>query len=475
MKRLLWLTIILFWLLSMGGLVKRHYLSSADSKGLPTELLGKRWFSISKDGQKIGWLSSDIEATKGGYRATESVFMRLKLLGVPKELSTILETYLDPSGSLKEFSFILNSDMTLKVDGVIEGKTLSAEIDIGGVRTKQNIPLRDTPSLGLHLLPEIKGSEPIKIPIIEPSTLVETVVELRVVGEEEIEIMGKKQNAIKLIGSSRAIGSIKGEDGAITIWATPKGEVLKEQYMGFTFLREEKDEALSLGLPTYDITESASIKPIGNVPAKEDLSYLRVRLSGVELSRYDLDGSPQRLIGDILEVYRSEIPSDKKDYPQEEDYLSPSIFIQSDDPEVKGFALEITKDALDDIQKTRFIYDELYRNIKKTPATTLPSAKEVLRTRRGDCNEHTVLFVALSRAVGIPSRTAIGLIYKDGAFYYHAWPEVYLRGRWIGIDPTIGEFPAGAGRIRLLIGDIDTQFRIISLLGRLSIEIIDSR
>jgi len=475
MKRLLALTITLFWLLSMGGLIERHYLSSAEPKGLPSELLGKRWFSILKDGQKIGWLSSDIESTADGYRATETTFMRLKLLGVPKELSTILEAYLDHSGTLKEFSFVLNSDMKLKVDAVIEGKTLSAEIDIGGVRTKQNIPLRDTPSLGLHLLPEIKPSETIKIPLIEPSTLMEDLVELRAVGEEDIEIMGKKQSAIKLIGSSRAIGPIKGQDGAITIWATRNGEILKEQYMGFIFIREQKDEALSLGFPTYDITESASIKPIGNIPATEGLSYLKVRLSGIELSRYDLDGDPQRLIGDLLEIYRPEIPPDKKDYPLEKDYLSPSIFIQSDDPEVKALALEITKGASDDLQKTRLIYDELYKNIKKTPAVTLPSAKEVLRTRRGDCNEHTVLFVALSRAVGIPSRSVVGLIYKDGAFYYHAWPEVYLRGKWIGIDPTKGEFPAGAGRIRLLIGDIDTQFRIISLLGRLNIEIIDSR
>ena len=27
---------------------------------------------------------------------------------------------------------------------------------------------------------------------------------------------------------------------------------------------------------------------------------------------------------------------------------------------------------------------------------------------------------------GIPARIAVGLVYIHGAFYYHAWPEVYL-------------------------------------------------
>ena len=54
----------------------------------------------------------------------------------------------------------------------------------------------------------------------------------------------------------------------------------------------------------------------------------------------------------------------------------------------------------------------------------------------GDCNEHTVLFVALARALGLPARTAVGLVYLDGSFYYHAWPEVWL-GEWVAVDPDL--------------------------------------
>ncbi len=64
--------------------------------------------------------------------------------------------------------------------------------------------------------------------------------------------------------------------------------------------------------------------------------------------------------------------------------------------------------------------------LDKKPTVSLPSAREVLRTKVGDCNEHTALYVAMARALGIPARIAVGLVYIHGAFYYHAWPEVYL-------------------------------------------------
>jgi transglutaminase-like putative cysteine protease len=73
----------------------------------------------------------------------------------------------------------------------------------------------------------------------------------------------------------------------------------------------------------------------------------------------------------------------------------------------------------------------------------VPVAAEVLRRMSGDCNEHTALYVALARAAGIPSRVALGLVYEDGFFCYHAWPEIYA-GRWIAVDPTLGQFPADA-------------------------------
>ncbi|HEY6548311.1 MAG TPA: transglutaminase-like domain-containing protein, partial [Vicinamibacteria bacterium] len=108
--------------------------------------------------------------------------------------------------------------------------------------------------------------------------------------------------------------------------------------------------------------------------------------------------------------------------------------------------------------------------LEKKPTVSLPSALEVLRTRIGDCNEHTALFVALARASGIPARIAVGLVHLHGAFYYHAWAEVHLeekgRGLWLPVDPTLNEFPADATHIRLSRGGLEKQAAILGLVGR---------
>ena len=116
--------------------------------------------------------------------------------------------------------------------------------------------------------------------------------------------------------------------------------------------------------------------------------------------------------------------------------------------------------------------------LDKKPTVSLPSAREVLRTKVGDCNEHTALYVAMARSVGLPARIAVGLAYSRGAFYYHAWPEVYIdegrgRGLWLPVDPTFNQFPADATHVRMTRGGLDRQAAILPLIGHLKMDIID--
>jgi transglutaminase-like putative cysteine protease len=115
----------------------------------------------------------------------------------------------------------------------------------------------------------------------------------------------------------------------------------------------------------------------------------------------------------------------------------------------------------------------VYRELAKEITISVPSASQVLETRRGDCNEHAILFVAMARAIGLPARTAAGLVYARGSFYYHAWPEVFL-GEWVAVDPTFGQFPADASHLRFTIGGLARQAELIRLIGRLSLDVVDT-
>src|SRR6185436_6875706 len=78
----------------------------------------------------------------------------------------------------------------------------------------------------------------------------------------------------------------------------------------------------------------------------------------------------------------------------------------------------------------------------------------------------------------VPARIAVGLAYSRGAFYYHAWPEVYIdegkgRGLWLPVDPTLNEFPADATHVRLTRGGLEKQVNILPLVGNAKIAMMD--
>ena len=98
----------------------------------------------------------------------------------------------------------------------------------------------------------------------------------------------------------------------------------------------------------------------------------------------------------------------------------------------------------------------------------------MLEARQGDCNEHTVLYVALARALGLPARTAVGLVSIEGRFYYHAWPEVWLGNDWVAVDPTLGQYPADATHLRFLLGGLARQLELVRLIGRLELEVVET-
>jgi len=154
-------------------------------------------------------------------------------------------------------------------------------------------------------------------------------------------------------------------------------------------------------------------------------------------------------------------------------YVTPEPLIQSQDTRIQAQARQIVDGNRDPVAATRLLNDWVYREITKEITISVPSALEVLETRRGDCNEHAILFVAMARAVGLPARTAAGLVHVRGSFYYHAWPEVFL-GEWVAVDPTFGQFPADASHLRFTIGGLARQAELIRLIGRLSLDIVDT-
>jgi hypothetical protein len=101
----------------------------------------------------------------------------------------------------------------------------------------------------------------------------------------------------------------------------------------------------------------------------------------------------------------------------------------------------------------------------------------VLQSRSGDCTEHSVLFAALARAVGIPTEQVAGVMYAQGfgGFAYHAWNRVYV-GQWIEVDPTFNEGPPNSvnpTHIVFAFGPLERQSAIVNLMGRVRVRLLE--
>jgi transglutaminase-like putative cysteine protease len=93
----------------------------------------------------------------------------------------------------------------------------------------------------------------------------------------------------------------------------------------------------------------------------------------------------------------------------------------------------------------------------------------------GDCTEHSVLFVGLARAAGLPAREVAGLVYvggKDYGFYFHQWAKVWL-GEWVQVDPTFDQFAVDATHIKLVEGDLYEQLRLLPVIGSTTVELLN--
>jgi hypothetical protein len=401
-----------------------------------------------------------------GYRFTESSYMRLTVMGARKEMTTSTDALLDKALKLRSFTFALDSDVSIRVKGALEGREMLMALDMGGVKTEKKLRLPEPPFISPDLSVLLEDPAPgrkLRFPVMSPASMTGDYMEVEVLGTEQVTVIGLRQETFKL-GAS-----FMGAD--ITIWAKKSGEILKQEAMGFTYLKESEEEARELGTASIDLIADLSVPADKEIP--EDAQYLKVRLKGIDLEAFELEGGVQTLTGEnIVEIKLPHRIKSAEPSADMDEYLGAAFLIESDDPRITSLAREIVADEKEPIHKARLISEWVHAEVDKAPTITIPSALEVLKSRRGDCNEHTALYTALARAAGVPTRIAVGVVHENGYFYYHAWPEIHM-GQWIPIDPTLGQFPADATHIRLLTGGLEKQLKLGSAIGKLQIEVLE--
>ena len=165
-----------------------------------------------------------------------------------------------------------------------------------------------------------------------------------------------------------------------------------------------------------------------------------------------------------------DVPRGKPAERGDEDQAA-TIEIDWDHPEIRALAAATVGSTPGTWAAARKLSHEVYSRIDKVYGQSRDRASEILRQGKGDCTEHTRLFVALARASGIRAREVKGLVYANygqggPGLYWHAWPEVKVGDEWIAVDPTFGQDVADATHIALGRG---TRQDAIALVGALHV------
>lgn len=133
--------------------------------------------------------------------------------------------------------------------------------------------------------------------------------------------------------------------------------------------------------------------------------------------------------------------------------LQSTYFIDSDSPQVIGFAGKKTKGADSDIEKAIKLFyavrDEIYYDpygIDPNPESLKASA--VLNKRSGFCVTKAILLAAVARVVKIPSRLGFADVrnhlssgrlkhlMQTDVFVFHGYTELFLENRWVKATPA---------------------------------------
>jgi hypothetical protein len=121
-------------------------------------------------------------------------------------------------------------------------------------------------------------------------------------------------------------------------------------------------------------------------------------------------------------------------------WLRPTETIQVDDPDIAAKLSEIGADRGSVAGRLRTIFDATAA-LEARPFKGTTDALTALRLDAASCNGKARLFVALSRAAGIPARLVGGIVLDRGQKRTsHQWAEAYVSGHWVPFCPTNGYF-----------------------------------
>lgn len=501
-------TILATWALALGWLLHREFFGSTAARlaeaarAIPP---GATFFRIGLAGAQVGFASTTIDTLGDSLRIDQALMLEIPTLG--RMVRTDARSVAVVTRTLRLRTFTTRFDGDLGAFGaqgwVVRDSVLHLQLVSHGDTQAISIPWRPATVLPA-LLPfrlafsgDLKPGAERRAHVFDPLLLTARDVDVMIVRDSLLVVPDSADfdsTAMAwlpvLFDTVPAVRiDIGSADGTTPTWVDAQGRVVQAaNSFGFTversafevayenFRRRDTVRAVRVSArPPAGTVVPTTILAAGIWPEQERPT-LRLRLTGAPPGTFSPPTARQRLTGDTLELrrvgdlaarYQAPAPPDSAFLP----WLGPEPLVQSQNPRIRAQARVIGGSDPDPARLAARLLAWVHAQVRPQKIEGVPSALRAFEMRSGGCNDQALLYVALARAAGLPARTVAGLLAAGTHFYYHTWAEVYL-GDWVAVDPLLGQFPADAGHVQLLVGGLARQIELAPLTGRLSFEIL---
>ena len=443
------------------------------------------WMGAYLGQKKIGYLSFNIEkAEAGGYRIASVMNNRLTVLGtdLTQIVTTVIQTDADYKPITEDFA-MSSGGKTTRIRATFEKDTVECVISAGSGSSTRSVPIPEEANLVGDVLFALVDDKPevgkeYSMHYFNQLTL--TVDELKVIVErsEKINIAGKDYDTVVMRNTTPM--------GEMMVWQEPGGDIVKvHAMMGIKLIRQSREEAMAdIESGTQDdFAVLTSVKPDVEIPSPREVSSLKVVLAGIGDSRMAINDSRQKAtpVDGKPKDYQFEITTKAFDaksalhLPVKQsgfsEFLAATPYLDCGVAAVRTQAEKIVGGEKNTYAACSKIRSWVYANLKhRADIGITRAASDVLQSKVGVCRDYAILFAALARSAGIPTTVASGLLYTDGAFYYHAWVECYV-GEWVPFDATMPTDFVDATHIKLASGDATSMFTLAKVIGVLKIDV----
>ena len=452
----------------------------------PASLAGDVWYGVYMNGDKVGYAKNSLSVDDDGtVTISQDASFKLTMVGMRQSMRTVTERRYGADGALIGIESIVD-DMsgTSTFVATVEGDRMTLRTSVGGsmkevVMPKPRESLRDSLRTVEFVRSGPKVGEVVTYHQFEPMFQQEIEARSEVIGVESHSFEGVPTTVYVL----KTTLSIMGIDSVSHI--TEEGLLLEDEIAGGLLVMRLEPEAIAKDV-TYQNDTIVSNAAMVDAPVRDprDRAVLRLRLDGPLTSGHLIEDGRQsfREDGDGYVFEGRKVDVDglvpmRLPVSDEEArrWLEPSTFVQCDDPKLIAKAREIVGDETDMIKISEKLVHWVYDNVRPTFSARLTNSLDVLESMEGDCTEHSMLYIGLARAAGLPAREVAGLIYADlpePGFYFHQWAMAWV-GEWIDVDPTFNQPVADATHIKLAEGDLLEQVKLLPIIGQLKIEVLN--